>query len=280
MAERILIISHGIAFLANALEENLKQASIPSAQAEPSIESIRRHEEDTDLFLLFPDPDAPLPIEAMQYLKDVTTAYKRKRFCVVGYSETINKVEEVLPSDAIDREFLRPIDVKTLTEELASMLNRADDETMREKHILLVDDDVTFLRIMQGWLSEQYRVTALKSGMQALTFIATQQPDLILLDYDMPVTSGVQVLEMIRSERHTRDIPVIFLTGVNDRDRIMQAMHLFPNGYLLKTASKTAIFETIEEYFQEHETKRSVIDDGSVEDSTLLKATQKSGVSA
>ena len=48
-------------------------------------------------------------------------------------------------------------------------------------------------------------------------YIADNKPDLILLDYEMPVTSGPQVLEMIRSETKTDTIPVIFLTGKGDR---------------------------------------------------------------
>ena len=68
------------------------------------------------------------------------------------------------------------------------------------KRILLVDDDPTFLKMLQGWLHEKYNITAVKSGMQAITYLANHTPDLILLDYDMPITPGPQVMEMIRSE--------------------------------------------------------------------------------
>ena len=52
------------------------------------------------------------------------------------------------------------------------------------KHILLIDDDLAYLKMVQGWLAPQYRVTIAKSGMQAITYIANHVPDLILLDYE------------------------------------------------------------------------------------------------
>ena len=63
-----------------------------------------------------------------------------------------------------------------------------------------MDDDPTFLKLVKNWLEEEYKVTIVNSGMQAITYLATNTPDLILLDYEMPVTSGPQVLEMIRSD--------------------------------------------------------------------------------
>lgn len=75
---------------------------------------------------------------------------------------------------------------------------------------LIVDDDETFLKTVKNWLSRQYRVTIVTSGAQAMMYVADNQPDLILLDYEMPVTSGPQVLEMLRSEPKTAKIPVIF----------------------------------------------------------------------
>ncbi len=119
------------------------------------------------------------------------------------------------------REFLRPFEVKDLTAELLNVVKNAE-ELKKGRHILLVDDDVTFLRLMQEWLSMKYRITAVKSGMQAITYIAVHTPDLILLDYDMPITTGPQIMEMIRSEPNSAGIPIIFLTGKSDRESDLQ----------------------------------------------------------
>ena len=81
-------------------------------------------------------------------------------------------------------------------------------------------------------------------------YIADNKPDLILLDYEMPVTSGPQVLEMIRSETKTDTIPVIFLTGKGDRESVMKVLALKPDGYLLKSMEKAALLKSLEEFFE------------------------------
>lgn len=70
-------------------------------------------------------------------------------------------------------------------------------------------------------------MTIVTSGAQAMMYVADNQPDLILLDYEMPVTSGPQVLEMLRSEPKTAKIPVIFLTGKGGRDKLVESVGSF-----------------------------------------------------
>ncbi|MBO4368516.1 MAG: response regulator [Desulfovibrio sp.] len=77
------------------------------------------------------------------------------------------------------------------TEQIHSVYPTQGTEYMHvEKKILVVDDDVTFLKIIKKWLMWNYQVTLVKSGMQALQYIAGHRPDLILMDYDMPVHNG------------------------------------------------------------------------------------------
>jgi DNA-binding NarL/FixJ family response regulator len=66
----------------------------------------------------------------------------------------------------------------------------------------------------------------------------------------MPVTSGPQVLEMIRSETKTDTIPVIFLTGKGDRESVLKVLALKPDGYLLKSMEKAALLKSLEEFFE------------------------------
>ncbi|MBR5087812.1 MAG: response regulator, partial [Ruminiclostridium sp.] len=115
---------------------------------------------------------------------------------------------------------------------------------------LLVDDDLMFLKMMSEWFSMKYNVTVSKSGMQAISFITKHKPDLILLDYDMPITPGPQVMEMIRSEPDSANIPIIFLTGNSDQKSVMRVMALKPQGYLLKTMDKHQIMETVDNFFK------------------------------
>ena len=247
MADNVLLINRGTAFLTNALVTSLKSAGISAEQAGFEIEQVEKYEQTTDLFLFLVGNEEFLPVKLLQHLRELC-ADGKKDFCVLGYSKEITEIEEIIPKGLIRREFLRPIDVKTITEELCTLLQGTAQKNAG-KSILLVDDDVAFLRILQGWLSEHYEVTSVKSGMQAITCIATHMPDLVLLDYDMPVTNGPQVLEMIRSEPRSAQLPVLFLTGKNDRESVMNAMAHKPDGYLLKTSGKDSILSAVSEVF-------------------------------
>ena len=76
--------------------------------------------------------------------------------------------------------------------------------------------------------------------------------DLILLDHEMPVTSGPQVLEMLRSDSETSNIPVIFLTGKGDKESVMAVVALRPDGYFLKGIQKNELLEKLQEFFILH----------------------------
>ena len=126
--------------------------------------------------------------------------------------------------------------------ESAALMSDADER----KLILVVDDNAATLRAIKGILEERYRVIMAPSGIKAMTLIGKKRPDLILLDYEMPVVDGRQTLEMIRAEESLQDIPVIFLTSLNDREHIEAVLKLRPSGYLLKPPVKELLFGTIE----------------------------------
>ncbi len=248
MAGRILLISKGAAFMANAVEANLKKAGFDTMQVPPIMTDVTKNAESTDIILLFAGEYLYDAADIMVYIKDICTE-QEKLLCVIGYENEIALVKETIPETIIAREIKRPFDVKALTGDMETLYS-SDAERRKGKHILLVDDDATFLKMMQGWLSMKYKVSAVKSGMQAIKFITVNRPDLILLDYDMPVTNGLQILEMIKSEPDTADIPVIFLTGKSDRDSIISVMQLRPDGYLLKSTSKENIMDTVVNFFE------------------------------
>ena len=122
------------------------------------------------------------------------------------------------------------------------------DENEERKQILLVDDDVTFLKMMQTWLGTKYRVAATRSGMQAVKYLVEHKADLILLDYEMPLMDGPKVLEAIRSKPQTASIPVIFLTGRSDPESVMNIMSLNPASYLLKSMNKEEILKSLDNF--------------------------------
>ena len=103
--------------------------------------------------------------------------------------------------------------------------------------LLIVDDDPTNLRLLQEILKSEYKVYPAPSGERALNFLEKQVPDLILLDVEMPGMSGYEVIGRLKADARWRDIPVIFLTAQEGRDKEEQAFHLGAVDYILKPIS-------------------------------------------
>ncbi|MCR5802088.1 MAG: response regulator [Lachnospiraceae bacterium] len=116
------------------------------------------------------------------------------------------------------------------------------------KKILIIDDDPTYARMVFGWLKEDYRVTMAVKPDQAFKYLAGNIPDLILLDYEMPEMPGPVLYERIKTNSVLDDVPIVFLTGKNDRESIMRILSLNPRDYILKSLTKEEILPKIAEY--------------------------------
>lgn len=149
-------------------------------------------------------------------------------------------------SESIRGKIVPNIDAANAMRTINEYLNR---ERPVRKNILVVDDsDFMRARIVK-LLADDYNVSEAASSIAALQSIAVSRPDLIVLDYEMPICDGRQALEMIRSEKNTSDIPVIFLTGKGDRESVQKVMALKPNGYLLKTMPDEELKKYIDTFF-------------------------------
>lgn len=128
----------------------------------------------------------------------------------------------------------KAVDAVKSAEKLLATLEAKEKLEGRRKHILVVDDDSSVLKLVKGYLSSKYDVATAKSGKVALKFLETKTTDLILLDYEMPEDNGAAVLRKLRAIDKTKNLPVIFLTGVREKEKIQEVMSLNPRGYLLK----------------------------------------------
>jgi len=124
------------------------------------------------------------------------------------------------------------------------------DAAEEKKCIMLVDDNATQLRMLSEMLEDRYDIQMATSGMKALTLIGKRVPDLIFLDYEMPLCDGKMTLQMIREVEEAKDVPIVFLTGVRDMEHIKAVVDLKPAGYLLKPATSAMIFQAIEKYLK------------------------------
>jgi CheY-like chemotaxis protein len=122
-----------------------------------------------------------------------------------------------------------------------------DVEAGEKLHVLVVDDDVRMIKTLKLFLEDEYQVATAVNGTIALRYLENKPADLILLDYEMPDLSGPEVLDLIRSHKGLRKIPVVFLTGASERSKIAKALALKPQGYLLKPVERAALMSKLHE---------------------------------
>ena len=121
-----------------------------------------------------------------------------------------------------------------------------DRAAFSRRHILVVDDDPEQLVQIREHLREFYETTLVGSGKGVLKYLDRFKVDLILLDYMMPEMDGPAVLKELRSHDEYKDIPVIFLTGVTEKDIVIKTItELKPQGYVVKPAKKSEIVARI-----------------------------------
>ena len=117
---------------------------------------------------------------------------------------------------------------------------------VKRRRILVVDDDVMQLNMMKNYLRENYDVTAVNSGKSALKFLEGHECDLIFLDFIMPEESGAQVYYKLKANPKTKNIPVVFLTGLSEKKVVVKTLtELKPEGYIIKPASKIDLVDKI-----------------------------------
>ena len=144
-----------------------------------------------------------------------------------------------------------PIEHENAMDEVEKYLMEREkqENTNSKKKVLIVDDSMTIREGIKQLLGEDYEVAVAESGVAAIRTITLNRPDLVLLDYEMPVCDGRQTLEMLRSEKAFSELPVIFLTGRRDTDTMIKVMPLKPAGYLLKNSKPADIKKEIDAFF-------------------------------
>lgn len=177
---------------------------------------------------------------------------KEMHFCLLGEHD---KCREFM--DSVNNPNVHGIDVPIsitrfvdnfnyIVENFIGMDKLDVSNAARKKHILLVDDDAVCLRNMMNWLKIFYKVSVAKSGEECLKFLETKVPNLILLDYEMPEMNGIETLDRIRKISYCADLPVVFLTGVSDLEKVKQALEHKPQGYILKTTERTEFVNKVD----------------------------------
>ncbi len=247
---------HTVLFIANepgivgkgitkALEyEGFDVMTIPD---DPKV--ILNHRADSNILLYYPSGDN-------DHIKRVSTMLAEmcrdddKILCLAGDYLDIATAQEIHDKEYIKSVYPRPINLEIMAADISAYHDMFLGND-RIRTILVIDDDPDFLHIMVNWLSASYNVDCSHSGVNALSYLDKKRPDLILLDYEMPGMNGQKVMQRIRSNPVNERIPIVFLTGMNDKEGVLKLLEQRPDGYLLKSIPREELLEALQRFFSE-----------------------------
>lgn len=198
----------------------------------------------TEMFILY------LPGEIMDDVskqKGVTqiceiVSKNKRKMLLLGEKKFHLDLLRIIPK-LEDYEWLdRPVSEEVLEDAVKRTMDSEGPVSVK-KRILIVDDDPSYAAMVREWIRTDYHADIVTAGMKAITFLLANPVDLILLDYEMPVVDGPQVLQMLKQEEATAHIPVIFLTGNGTKEAVSRVMELKPDGYILKSATRDDILK-------------------------------------
>ena len=245
--KRTIIISGKESFVVRVLVKKVADAGVECSFVPADVNSIHAAFEDLALATVYLDEKAPISKDVLHFICEKADE-KGIHVILIGEDGDLDMASGFISPEMVYKKFTRPVDNEKYVSANASFFEKMEAGDFK-KSILVVDDDPQYLGLVREWLKGTYKVSMANSGLQAIKWLGKNKVDLILLDHEMPVTTGPQVLEMLRSDNETASIPVIFLTGKGDKESVMAVVALKPEGYFLKNIKKDELLQKLEEFF-------------------------------
>lgn len=250
MDKEVILIGNNKSFMYNAIANGLEHEGFKTSRVALTEEDIRRTGGLQPFWILYLDEESVGKEFRDQYsfIKE-NILMNNPRFFIIGHDSELQDIYQFIPQDIITRTYPRPINVQQLVSDMNRII-AAEEGGEIKKRILIVDDTPASLHTLQKTLLQKYDVYMCNSGMSAITFLVKETVDLILLDVEMPIVDGMQVLEMLRSEPTIQNIPIMFLTSKSDKEHVMKAAKLNVESYLLKSMSPRLLVRSIDNFFE------------------------------
>ncbi len=217
---------------------------------ERTINTINRLKEDADYngaaIVVIADADTCNAIEATsRYTANVVIRRPitpdNLMLRITRYFDELNEAKERAEARVAARKAEEAAKQAALEAEAAAKLAASGEK----KHILIVDDDRNVLKLVKAGLGDKYEITAMINGVMVDKLIDTKKVDVIILDYEMPIETGADIFRRLKKNPKAAHIPVCFLTGVSEREKILEVMSLKPHSYLLKPIDMDMLASTI-----------------------------------
>ena len=212
-----LILMEEQSYLAQSLEsafekQNVKVKIVTIAEASSIVIS-----EKPSGYLICTSPELLKKAVSVKVMVDQAIKNKTPVF-IMGNIDELELLWETLPQQMVMDVFTRPITVGDMVDNVCTQMN--DFYQLKKRTILAVDDSGIILRKIKALLEDTYQVVLANSGAMAIKYLTLNTPDLILLDYAMPIVDGSQIMQMLREDPEFHHIPIIFLTGKNDAETV------------------------------------------------------------
>lgn len=183
---------------------------------------------------------------------------KKEKKIEVNMEDLLNSVQDVMRKERKRAKEIKAIEKERMEEQKEKIIEQKEKLQRilsgnsvpiinRRYHILIVDDDTRVLKMMKEILKNDYDTGVATNGDIALKFLEKHSTDMILLDYMMPGRNGKEVLEQIRKNPKYYNIPVIFLTGMSEAEKVKECLALRPKGYMLKPIRQSVLLEKVKE---------------------------------
>jgi len=114
-------------------------------------------------------------------------------------------------------------------------------EPLKLTRILIVDDETRNIELLANIFEDECEVLFATNGEKALEIVRRFRPDVILLDVMMPDIDGFEICSLLKSERFTADIPIIFITGLGDTGAEARGLELGASDYVTKPISPSIV---------------------------------------
>lgn len=191
----------------------------------------------------------------MKLFQDIENKYSNIPVLCLGTEDDFEMLHKLLKMESLHALILPASTVK-IHETICEMLLKQNSEdntntgVEAKKCVMLVDDNAFQIKVLREMLKEKYDVQLATSGIEAVDAVKKRIPNIIFLDYDMPVYDGKVTLQMIREIEGAKNVPVFFLTGVKDEAHKAAVMELNPTGYLIKPATAEMIHSCLDEFLK------------------------------
>ena len=151
--------------------------------------------------------------------------------------ESVVKGLSLGAADYIIKPFFTPKLIEIIENELNPRKpdqQSGEDINSSKPVVLAVDDVISMLRAIQYALHDRYKVYTLSKSSDVLDFLKTNKPDIILLDYMMPVLGGFDLIRIIKTLPEHKDTPIIMITTEGTHDHVNQAISLGASDFIVK----------------------------------------------